>query len=60
MALTPRQAVMWFVALLIIVSAVYIVIAYLITKKIESTFPGWVLLFLGVGIGLIVKKIKWS
>ena len=58
--MTPRKTVMWIIAVVIIFGVLTAVIPYWFTNDVASAIPGFGITAIGLVIGLIVTKIRWS
>ncbi|MBS3160155.1 hypothetical protein J4213_00470 [Candidatus Woesearchaeota archaeon] len=58
--MTPKQALMWFVVVLVVVGILYAIISYSITKSTDVALVGVVIAVIGIVLALISKKIRWS
>lgn len=57
--MTPRQALMWALAVIVIGGAIGAIIPYAITQDFITTIPGLVIAIIGLVFGFIANKIRW-
>ncbi|HLD10676.1 MAG TPA: hypothetical protein VJB89_01220 [Candidatus Nanoarchaeia archaeon] len=58
--MTPRQALLWFSAFLIILGVIYGLVSYIFFESMSNSFIGGAITVIGIVLIAFVLNIRWS